>query len=86
MSPGRWIDEFNAIGIITKRGKGGGGTFVHQDIAFKFASSISAEFEFYLIKESQRIKAQGQQVLEWSAKRKYRAHAYRRTIKICVCR
>ena len=48
MSPSRWIEEFHAIGIVTKQGKGGG-TFAHQDIAFKFASWISAEFEFYLI-------------------------------------
>ncbi|WP_251612603.1 KilA-N domain-containing protein [Pumilibacter muris] len=68
MSPTRWISEFNAIGIITKQGKNGG-TFAHQDIAFKFASWISAEFEFYLIKEFQRLKSQEQKALEWSAKR-----------------
>ncbi len=68
MSPTRWVEEFNAIGIMSKQGKNGG-TYAHQDIAFKFASWISAEFEFYLIKEFQRLKIQEQQNLEWNAKR-----------------
>lgn len=54
--------------IISKQRKNGG-TYSHQDTAFKFASWISAEFEFYLIKEFQRLKTQEQQSLEWSAKR-----------------
>ena len=37
LSPNRWIDEFCAIGIISKRGIDGG-TYAHKDIAFKFAS------------------------------------------------
>lgn len=76
MSPSRWISEFNAIGIISKQGKNGG-TFAHQDIAFKFASWISAEFEFYLIKEFQRLKSQEQQALEWTAKRELAKVNYR---------
>ena len=68
MSPTRWVDEFNAKGIITKANRGGG-TYAHQDIAFKFASWISAEFEFYLIKEFQRLKIAEQKELEWNAKR-----------------
>lgn len=76
MSPSRWIEEFNAIGIISKQGKGGG-TYAHQDIAFKFASWISAEFEFYLIKEFQRLKSQEHQALEWSAKRELAKVNYR---------
>lgn len=34
----------------------GGETFAHKDIAFKFASWISAEFELYIIKDYQRLK------------------------------
>ncbi len=68
MSPSRWVEEFNAIGIYTKANRGGG-TFAHKDIAFKFASWISAEFEFYLVKEFQRLKAIEQKELEWTAKR-----------------
>ena len=55
LSPTKWIDTTNAIGIISKTGRGGG-TFAHKDIAFEFASWISAEFKLYLIKEFQRLK------------------------------
>ena len=68
MSPSRWIESTNAIGLISKRGTNGG-TYAQRDIAFKFASWISAEFELYLIKEFQRLKAEEQKQLGWSAKR-----------------
>ena len=68
MSTSRWIEEFNAIGIRSSAGKHGG-TYAHKDIAFKFASWISVEFEFYLVKEFQRLKEQENKELEWSAKR-----------------
>lgn len=55
LSPSKWINTTNAIGIISKTGRGGG-TFAHKDIAFEFASWISAEFKLYLIKEYQRLK------------------------------
>ena len=45
MSPQKWIRETNAIGIISKSGKYGGGTFAHSDIALEFASWISPEFK-----------------------------------------
>lgn len=48
LSPSRWIEKTGAIGLITKSGKNGG-TFAHKDIAFEFASWISAEFKLYLI-------------------------------------
>ena len=51
MSSQKWIRETNAIGIISKSGKYGGGTFARSDIAFEFASWISPEFKLYLIKE-----------------------------------
>lgn len=44
MSPQKWIKETNAVGIISKSGRYGGGTFAHSDIASKFAAWISAEF------------------------------------------
>ena len=56
LTPKRWIEATNAIGIISKTGKYGG-TFAHRDIAFEFATWISAEFKFYFIKEFQRLKA-----------------------------
>ena len=55
LTPKRWIETTNAIGIISKTGRYGG-TFAHKDIAFEFASWLSAEFKFYLIKEFQRLK------------------------------
>jgi hypothetical protein len=55
LSPTKWIKATNAIGLITKVGKNGG-TFAHVDIAFEFASWISAEFKLFLIKEFQRLK------------------------------
>ncbi|MEG1788967.1 MAG: KilA-N domain-containing protein [Kiritimatiellia bacterium] len=55
LSPKRWIEATQAIGIYSKSGRGGG-TFAHRDIAFEFASWISAEFKLYLITDYQRLK------------------------------
>lgn len=52
----KWIESTNAIGIVSKSGRYGG-TFAHKDIAFEFASWISAEFKLYIIKDYQRLKA-----------------------------
>ncbi len=68
MSPSRWIDTTNAKGVIVKIGSLGG-TYAQRDIAFKFASWVSVEFELYLIKEYQRLKEEEQKQLGWSAKR-----------------
>jgi len=56
LSPQKWIEKTNAIGLVSKSGKYGGGTFAHRDIAFEFASWISAEFKLYLFIEFQRLK------------------------------
>ena len=53
LTPKRWIDHTNAIGIQSRPGRSGG-TFAHRDIAFEFASWISSEFKLYLIVEFQR--------------------------------
>ena len=55
MSPPKWIENTNAIGIVSKAGRYGG-TFAHSDIAFEFASWISAEFKLYIIKDYKRLK------------------------------
>ena len=68
MSPTRWINEFNAIGIKTKPTKNGG-TFAHRDIALEFASWISPEIKLYIIKEFQRLKIQESEQLEWHGRR-----------------
>jgi KilA-N domain len=80
LTPKRWIEATNAIGIISKTGRYGG-TFAHKDIAFEFASWLSAEFKFYLIREFQRLKEEENNRLQlgWSiqrtlAKVNYRIH------------
>jgi hypothetical protein len=80
LSPQRWIESTNAIGIVSKSGRYGG-TFAHADIAFEFASWISSEFKLYLITEFKRLKIEesDRQRLEWNlqrtlAKVNYRIH------------
>jgi hypothetical protein len=70
LSPSKWIEATNAIGLISKQGNNGG-TFAHKDIAFEFASWISAGFKLYLIKEFQRLKADENDrlKLEWNLQR-----------------
>ena len=68
LSPSRWIEATRAIGLVAMSGRYGG-TYAQRDIAFKFASWVSAEFELYLIKEFQRLKEEEQKALGWSAKR-----------------
>jgi hypothetical protein len=70
LSPQRWIEATNAIGLVSRSGRYGG-TFAHADIAFEFASWISVEFKLYLIKEFQRLKQEefDQKKLEWSVSR-----------------
>ena len=76
MSPSRWIELTASIGIITQKGAGGG-TYAQHDIAFKFASWVSVEFELYLVKEFQRLKSEEQKLLGWSAKRELAKINYR---------
>jgi len=70
LSPLKWITLVQAKGIIVKAGNSGG-TFAHKDIAFEFASWISAEFKLYLIKEIQRLKEleSSTHQLEWDLQR-----------------
>ena len=76
LSPLKWVITTNAAGICVKSGRYGG-TFAHKDIAFKFASWISVEFELYLYKEFQRLKEEEQRQLGWSAKRELAKLNYR---------
>ena len=76
LSPQKWINTTGAIGIVSRSGRYGG-TFAHRDIAFKFASWISVEFELYLVKEFQRLKAQEQAQIGWNAKRELSKINYR---------
>ena len=70
LSPSKWILTTSAIGLVSRQGRGGG-TFAHKDIAFEFASWISAEFKLYIIKEFQRLKEEESRklALGWDVKR-----------------
>lgn len=81
LTPQRWIKKTNAVGLVSKAGRYGGGTYAHKDIAFEFASWISPEFKLYLIKEFQRLKEEENErlALGWDVKRtltkiNYRIH------------
>jgi hypothetical protein len=81
MTPKKWIESTGAIGIVSKPGRYGGGTFAHNEIAFEFATWISSEFKLYLITEFKRLKHEEQKQLsqEWNLQRtlskiNYRIH------------
>ena len=78
LSPQRWIEATNAIGIISKSGRYGG-TFAHSDIAFEFASWISPEFKLYIIKDYQRLKKDeaDRLAIGWDVKRELSKINYR---------
>lgn len=71
ISPQKWIRETNAIGIISKSGRYGGGTFARTDIALEFASWLSPEFKLYVIQEFKRLKKNEayQNKIDWHANR-----------------
>ncbi|NBI92688.1 KilA-N domain-containing protein [Lachnospiraceae bacterium] len=56
MSPKKWIEATDAIGIVSKAGRYGG-TYAHSDIAMSFATWISPEFQLYIMKDYRRLKA-----------------------------
>lgn len=72
MSPTKWIEATQAVGMVSKPGRNGG-TFAHKDIAFGFGYWLSPPFQLYLIQEFQRLKeaeaAEQQQALDWGMKR-----------------
>jgi hypothetical protein len=80
MSTKQLIERTNVIGIRATPGRYGG-TYAHSDIAFEFATWISPEFKFLLVKEFQRLKSEEQErlSLEWDLQRtiskiNYRIH------------
>ena len=76
LTPKRWIEQTHAIGIRSKQGRYAA-TYAHQDIAFEFASWISAEFKLYIVMEFQRLKAEEQKQIGWSVKRELTKLNYR---------
>ncbi|OGC25413.1 DNA-binding protein [candidate division WOR-1 bacterium RIFOXYB2_FULL_42_35] len=71
LTPKKWVKATNAVGLVSKAGRYGGGTYAHKDIAFEFGSWLSAEFKLYLIKEFQRLKVEENKrlALGWDIKR-----------------
>lgn len=81
LTPKKWIEATRAIGIQSRAGRYGGGTYAHRDLAFEFGSWLSPEFKLYLIKEFQRLKEDENRrlSLEWNLNRtlskvNYRIH------------
>ena len=70
MTPKRWIEKTNSLGIRTKAGRYAA-TYAHKDIAFEFASWISPEFKLYIIKDYQRLKSDenNRLSLNWNLRR-----------------
>ncbi len=77
LSPKKWIDGVNAIGIVSKAGKYNSETYAHKDIALQFASWISPEINLYIIKKFQRLKVTEQKQLGWNMKRELAKINYR---------
>ncbi len=78
MSPKKWIENTNAIGIVSKSGRYGG-TYAHSDIALEFASWVSAEFKLYIIKDYKRLKTDenSRLSLDWNLHREISKINYR---------
>ena len=76
LSVKQWIERTNARGLVAKAGRYGG-TYAQKDLAFEFASWVSPKFKLYLIRDYQRLKADEQAQLGWSAKRELAKINYR---------
>ena len=71
-----WIERTHAIGIIARAGRYGG-TYAHRDIAYHFGMWISPRFQLLMVKEYQRLKAEEQKLIGWTAKRELSKINYR---------
>ena len=76
LSVKQWVERTHSLGIIAKAGRYGG-TYAHKDIAFEFAAWVSPQFKLYLIQEFERLKANEQKQLGWTAKRELSKINYR---------
>ncbi len=56
LSPKQWIERTRAIGIESKSGRHGGGTFAHHLIALEFCSTMDAEFRFKVFREYTQLR------------------------------
>lgn len=69
LTPRKWIDATGAIGLVSRAGRYGGGTFAHKDIAFEFGSYLSPEFKLMIIKEFQHLKELEHEFAQWDYRR-----------------
>ena len=78
MSPKKWIEATDAIGIVSKSGRYGG-TYAHSDIAMSFATWISPEFQLYIMKDYRRLKTDenSRLSLNWNLNREISKLNYR---------
>lgn len=78
MTPTKWIEQMNAIGITSKAGRYGG-TYAHSDIAMSFATWISPEFQLYIMKDYRRLKSDenSRLSLNWNLNREISKLNYR---------
>ena len=81
ISPEKWINNTNAIGLVNKRGRHDGGTYAHSDIALSFATWVSPEFQLYILKDYRKLKSDenSRLSLNWNLNREisklnYRVH------------
>lgn len=70
LSATRWIQETQAVGIMSKAGRYGN-TLAHRDIALGFCYWNSPAFQLYVIQEFQRLKEDETKRLstEWNVRR-----------------
>ena len=78
MSPKKWIEATDAIGIVSKAGRYGG-TYAHSDIAMSFATWISPEFQLYIMKDYRSLKTDenSRLSLNWNLNREISKLNYR---------
>lgn len=71
LTPKQWIEKTGAIGMRSKPGRYGGGTYAHKDIAFNFGMWLSPTFQLYIVREYQRLReAENNPLLgHWDVKR-----------------
>lgn len=71
LSPQKWVESTGAVGVISRAGRYGGGTFAHKHIALAFAAWVSAEFNLILMEELDRLKMEESQRLDtaWDVRR-----------------
>ena len=78
MSPKKWIEATDAVGIVSKAGRYGA-TYAHSDIAMSFATWISPEFQLYIMKDYRRLKSDenSRLSLNWNLNREISKLNYR---------